>query len=114
MTMTKEQVNTTDIKQEDEVRVYDNAHLVVYCGKCGGKYILEENIAKDKGIQIFLPPTSKSEMRLVCKDCKNSMGLFYVEATKKNDSEDATETIQETTSTNESVQEDSITEATIV
>jgi hypothetical protein len=113
--MTTDQINKTDsnngnISPKEEVRVYENAHLVVFCGKCGSKYILEENIAKDKGIQIFLPPTSAAEMRLVCKDCKNSMGLFYVEATKKETSVD----IQEKIDTDESVQEDSITEATIV
>jgi hypothetical protein len=104
---------TENNKPDNGVKIYENAHLVVFCGKCGSKYILEENIAKDKGIQIFLPPTSAAEMRLVCKDCKNSMGLFYVEATKKDTIITDTENTKEP-STDESVQEDSITEATIV
>jgi len=85
--------------QDGTVKVYDYAHLVVFCGKCGSKYVLEENVPKNKGIQILLPPTSAAEVRLVCKDCKNEMGLFYVESTKKD------EVIQEG-ETNESVQED--------
>lgn len=107
--MEEQTVQTTDTKVE--AKIYDNAHLVVYCGKCGSKYILEENITKDKGIQIFLPPTSTAEMRLVCKDCKNSMGLFYVEATKK---DITTETNIEKTEEDESVQEVSDTETATV
>jgi len=101
----------TATENKPEVKMYENAHLVVSCGKCGSKYILEENIAKDKGIQIFLSPTSAAEIKLVCKECKNSMGLFYVEAIKKDviTTEDTKEI-----STDESVQEDSITEATTV
>jgi hypothetical protein len=89
-----------------EVKLYDYAHLVVFCGKCGHKQILEENIPGDKGIQINLPPTSAAEMILVCKECNNRMGLFYVESNKK---EDKSTTKEE--ETNESVQEDCPVEA---
>lgn len=110
---TTTEVETVQTENKPEVKLYENAHLVVFCGKCGSKYILEENIAKDKGIQIFLPPTSTAEMRLVCKDCKNSMGLFYVEAAKKEDSTTDV-TIQETTTEDESVQEVSDAETATV
>ena len=83
---TKEQeVIDTENTVKKEVKLYDYAHLVVFCGKCGHKQILEENISGDKGIQINLPPTSAAEMILVCKECNNRMGLFYVESNKKDD-----------------------------
>lgn len=66
-----------------EVKHYDNAHLVMFCGACNSRYILEENITKDKGVTINLPPTSDAEIILVCKECGNKMGLFYVEAATK-------------------------------
>jgi hypothetical protein len=79
-----------------EVKLYDYAHLVVFCGKCGHKQILEENVSKDRGIQINLPPTSAAEMILVCKECNNRMGLFYVESNKKDiKSEETNESVQE-------------------
>jgi hypothetical protein len=93
--------------KDKEVKMNDYAHLVMFCGACNSRYILEENIPKDKGIQILLPPKSDSEMILVCKDCGNKMGLFYVEAAKKNDSESndekANESVQETSTIEESV-----------
>lgn len=88
---------------QKEVKLYDYAHLVLFCGKCGHKQILEENIPGDKGVQINLPPTSASEIILVCKECNNRMGLFYVESNKKSETEVKEEA-------NEPVQEDSITE----
>ncbi len=87
-----------------EVKLYDYAHLVVFCGQCGHKQILEENIPGDKGIQINLPPTSTAEMILVCSQCKNKMGLFYVESNKKPET-DNTETKEK--EVNEPIQEDS-------
>jgi hypothetical protein len=66
-----------------EIKTYENSHLVMYCGKCNSRYILEENIPSNRGITINLPPTSDAEFILVCKDCGNKMGIFYVEATKK-------------------------------
>ncbi len=112
--MDNTQIKDTEVKKEvgtkAEVKLYDYAHLVVWCGKCGHKQILEENIPGDKGVQINLPPTSSAEVRLVCKECNNQMGLFYVESNKKNDTvtEDK-ETIKEGDS-NEPVQEDSAVE----
>lgn len=69
----------------DGTKVYENSSLVMLCGKCNSRYTLEENIPSNKGIQIYLPPTNKSEFTLVCKECGNRMGLFYVETAKKND-----------------------------
>lgn len=100
-------------KNNPEVKFYDYAHLVVFCGKCGSKYILEENVPKNKGIQILLPPTSTSEIRLVCKDCKNEMGLFYIESNKKDEENESIKALSEG-ETNESVQENSATEVAAV
>ena len=107
--MEQKQINKDTAKAE--VKLYDNAHLVLFCGKCGHKQVLEENVTKEKGIQINLPPTSNAELTLVCSECKNSMGLFYVESTKKNESNktDTSETVKEGDS-NEPVQEESTTE----
>lgn len=91
---------------QQEVKLYDYAHLVVWCGKCGHKQILEENIPGNKGVQINLPPTSTAEIRLVCKECNNQMGLFYVESTKKDDKV----TEKGESEPNESVQENSTVE----
>lgn len=87
-----------------ETKLYDYAHLVVFCGQCGHKHILEENIPGNKGLQINLPPTSTAEMILVCSQCKNKMGLFYVESNKKDDKV-IEETVKEG-NTNESIRED--------
>ena len=62
---------------------YDYAHLILYCGACGTKSILEENVPKSSGVQINLPPTNTAEIMLVCKECNNRVGMFYVESTKK-------------------------------
>lgn len=90
-----------------EVKLYDYAHLVLFCGQCGHKQILDENIPKEKGIQINLPPTSAAELVLVCSQCKSKMGLFYVESNKKDNEETKEEA-------NESVQENSVVEAELV
>jgi len=84
---------------------YDFAHLVMYCGKCGSKYILDKDIPGDQGIRIFLPPTSTSEIRLVCKECKNEMGLFYIESDKKAEQVNSSTETTTTSTENESVQE---------
>jgi len=88
-------------KKKIETRHYDYAHLIVYCGACGSKYIIEENVPKNSGVQINLPPTNTAEVMLVCKDCNNRMGMFYVESTKKD--EPIKESTEETK--DESVQE---------
>lgn len=101
---TKEQeVIDTPNTTKKEVKLYDYAHLVLFCGQCGHKQILEENISKERGIQINLPPTSTAELVLVCSQCKSKMGLFYVEVNNK----DKEQTKEEA---NESVQENSIAE----
>lgn len=104
---TIKKVDSDTANKEKDVKFYENSHLVMYCGKCGSKYIIEENVPKNGGIKIVLPPTSTSEIRLVCKDCKNEMSLFYVEATKK----DTTEIKEKA---NESVSEGSPAETTTV
>jgi hypothetical protein len=71
-----------------EVKTYDNSHLVMFCGKCNSRYILKENIPSTEGVMISMPPTSEAEFILGCKDCGNKMGIFYVEAVKKDISED--------------------------
>jgi len=95
------------VKPKEEVKRFENSHLVMSCSKCGGRYILEENIPKNGGIQILLPPTASSNLTLKCKDCNNEMSLFYVEAVKKDNPE-----VKETT--NESISEGSTTETTVV
>ena len=83
-----EQNNTT----QSEVKRYEYAHLVVHCGKCNSKYVLEKDV-KD-GIQVNMPTASNSELVLVCKECKNTMALYFVEsdgASKKVDAEPTTE-----------------------
>lgn len=101
-------------KKKVETKTYDYAHLVMYCGACGTKSILEENVPKTSGVQINLPPTNTAEVMLVCKECGNRMGMFYVESTKK-DEKPVTEDNESTTKeTIESVQEDGITEAELV
>jgi transcription initiation factor IIE alpha subunit len=77
-----------EVKAKKEVKHYENAHLVMFCGQCNSRYILEENIEKGKGVTINLPPTSEAEMVLVCKDCGNKMGIFYVEAAIKESKEE--------------------------
>jgi hypothetical protein len=81
----------TDSKQE--AKHFDYGHLVMFCGKCGSKYVLEENVPGDQARQIVLAPTSTSGIRLVCKDCSNEMSLFFIESNKKKEDE-VTESIQ--------------------
>jgi len=70
-------------EQQEKVKHYDFGHLVVYCGKCNSKYIIKEDVPGTEAVQIVLPPTNTAELRLVCKDCRNEMSLFYVESSKK-------------------------------
>lgn len=63
---------------QSEVKRYEYAHLVVHCGKCNSKYVLEKDV-KD-GIQVNMPTASNSELVLVCKECKNTMALYFVES----------------------------------
>jgi hypothetical protein len=93
--------------KKEEVKRFENSCLVMSCSACGGRYILEENIPKNGGIQILLPPTASSNLTLKCKDCNNEMSLFYVEAVKKDNPE-----VKE--KTNESISEGSTTETTVV
>jgi len=72
-----------EIAPKKEVKTYENSHLIQYCGKCNSKSILIENIPSTQGITINLPPTNEAEFMLVCKDCGNKMGIFYVETAKK-------------------------------
>jgi DNA-directed RNA polymerase subunit M/transcription elongation factor TFIIS len=95
--------------QKDKTKHYDFGHLVLHCGKCNSKYIIEENMPGDQARQIILAPTSTSGMRLVCKDCENEMSLFFIESSKKNDKE----TIQKE-SANESVPEEGTITAELV
>jgi hypothetical protein len=101
------EVVETPIKKE-EVKRFENSCLVMSCSKCGGRYILEENIPKNGGIQILLPPTASSNLTLKCKDCNNEMSLFYVESVKKDNPEVKEE------QANESISEGSTTETTVV
>ena len=78
----------TESTPKKEAKTYENSHLVMYCGKCNSRYILHENIPGNQGISINLPPTSDAEFILACKDCGNKMGIFYVEAVKKDVIED--------------------------
>jgi ribosomal protein S27E len=94
--------------KEDSVKRFENSHLVMSCSACGGRYILEENIPKNGGIQILLPPTASSNLTLKCKDCNNEMSLFYVESVKKDNPEVKEE------QANESISEGSTTETTVV
>jgi hypothetical protein len=105
----------TDGKQE--AKHFDYGHLVMFCGKCGSKYVLEENVPGDQARQIVLAPTSTSGIRLVCKDCSNEMSLFFIESNKKKENE-VTEPIKEDTKeegdTNESIPEDGTITAELV
>jgi hypothetical protein len=107
-------------EQKVEVKNYDYGHLVLFCGKCKSKYILEENVPNGQAVRIVLPPTNTAEMRLVCRDCGNEMALFYVESNKKKEENEVTKIDQSTDKdsqkgeANESISEESITEATIV
>jgi ribosomal protein S27E len=103
----QEVIDTDENVVKSEVKRFENSHLVMSCSKCGGRYILEENIPKNGGIQILLPPTASSNLTLKCKDCNNEMSLFYVEAVKKDNPE-----VKE--KTNESISEGSTTETTVV
>jgi hypothetical protein len=78
----------TDTTPRKEVKTYDNSHLVMFCGKCNSRYILHENIPSTQGITINLPPTNDAEFVLGCKECGNKMGIFYVEAVKKDSEEE--------------------------
>jgi len=74
--------------KKQETKQYEYAHLVMHCGKCGSKYILEKDVKG--GLQINLPTASNSDFILVCKECKNTMGLLFVESdgdSKKIDNE---------------------------
>lgn len=80
---TQEETKEVEIPQLPEgTRIYDNSHFAMYCGKCNTKTILERDIPSNRGIQINLPPTNKSEFTLVCKECGNKMGVFYIEDVK--------------------------------
>lgn len=63
---------------QSEVKRYEYAHLVVHCGKCNSKYVQIPDV-KD-GIQVNMPTASNSELVLVCKECKNTMALYFVES----------------------------------
>lgn len=110
---TQEVVNdnttTEATKPTEEIKHYEYAHLTMFCGKCNAKYIIDENVKG--GIRINLPTTSTAQITLVCKDCNNTMGLFYVESAKKDDVKeenngDVAETVSEE-STNIDVQTES-------
>jgi ornithine cyclodeaminase/alanine dehydrogenase-like protein (mu-crystallin family) len=73
----KEQVKPDEAKANN-VKKYDFAHLVVHCGHCNSKYVLEKDV--EGGVQINLPTASTSELVLVCKECKNTMALYFVES----------------------------------
>lgn len=73
---------TKETSPKKERKLYENSHLVMYCGKCNSRYTLEENIPGDRGVSINLPPASDAEFVLACRDCGNKMGIFYVEAVK--------------------------------
>jgi len=90
--MKEKEVKKQEITQTSEgkekpanYKEYDYAHLVLFCGSCKSKYIVDENVKKGSAVQIFLPPTNVHEMRLVCKDCGNEMSLFYIESNKKDE-----------------------------
>jgi DNA-directed RNA polymerase subunit M/transcription elongation factor TFIIS len=103
----------TDSKQE--AKHFDYGHLVMFCGKCGSKYVLEENVSGDQARQIVLAPTSTSGIRLVCKDCSNEMSLFFIESNKKKENEVTDQkSIQEEGDTNESVPEDGTITAELI
>jgi len=73
--------NKDQVKQDGakaDVKQYDFAHLVVHCGKCNSKYVLQKDV--EGGVQINLPTASTSELVLVCKECKNTMALYFVES----------------------------------
>jgi ornithine cyclodeaminase/alanine dehydrogenase-like protein (mu-crystallin family) len=81
-----------------EVKQYEFAHLVVHCGKCNSKYVLDKDVTG--GVHITLPTASTSELVLVCKECKNSMALYFVEsdgASKKQESKVESAEIEEVT-----------------
>lgn len=63
---------------KQEVKQYEYAHLVCACGKCGSKYVLQKDVKG--GVHINLPTASNAEIVLVCKECKNTMALFYIES----------------------------------
>jgi len=68
-----------EVKQEQvPVTQYKYAHLVVHCGKCNSKYVMKKDV--EGGIQINLPTASNSEVILVCKECKNTMAMYFVES----------------------------------
>lgn len=71
------------IDNKPEVVRYEYAHLTMLCGKCNSKYIIESDVKG--GIQVNLPTTSTAQITLVCKECGNSMGMFYVESSKKDE-----------------------------
>lgn len=109
-------IEKPDSERQRDVIHYDYGHLVIYCGNCGSKYILKENVPKNEAVQIVLSPTNVHELRLICKDCKNEMGLFYIESSKKDEKpteEDTKETVEGGTE-NEPVSEESTTEAAAV
>jgi hypothetical protein len=72
----EENKDTAPVKPE--VKQYEFAHLVVHCGKCNSKYVLDKDVKG--GVQINLPTASNAELVLVCKECKNTMALYYVES----------------------------------
>src|SRR4030042_1873724 len=84
----KKQEVTEVPQDEQKVKHYDFGHLVIYCGKCNSKYILKEDVPGNEAVQVTLPPTNTAELRLVCKDCRNEMALFYVESSKKAEKKD--------------------------
>lgn len=112
--MEQETIDTTNVAEaaeqpKVEVRQYDYAHLTMFCGKCGSRYILEKDVKKGTGIQINLPPVSNAELILVCKDCGNKMGMFYVESDKKDNEEISNDIVTEDNGAEaESVQSESI------
>lgn len=63
---------------EQKVKQYEYAHLVIHCGKCNSKYVLEKDVKG--GVQLNLPTASNAEWVLVCKECKNTMAMYFVES----------------------------------
>src|SRR3972149_999469 len=69
-----------EVKSENSVPVtqYKYAHLVVHCGKCNSKYVMKKEV--EGGGQVNMPTASNAEIILACKECKNTMAMYFVES----------------------------------
>jgi hypothetical protein len=72
-------VSKTDEPKPDFDK-WDFGHLIKECNRCGHREIMDKDV--EDGVSLYLPTTSKHELRLTCENCGVSMRMFWVKSDK--------------------------------